>query len=69
MCESNVYLVEGDEEVLLMEDVGWLEIDGATVLLKDIMGVEKTLQGRIVYIDFVRHHIVIEPAGSGQALA
>jgi predicted RNA-binding protein len=69
MCESNVYLAEGDDEALLMEDVGWLEIDGATILLKDITGAEKTLEGRIVYIDFVQHHIVIEPAGSGRALA
>jgi len=64
MCESNVYLAEAGQEVLLMEDVGWMEIDGDSIVLKDILGREKRLDGRLVYADFVQHHIVIEPAGS-----
>ncbi len=69
MCESNVYIAEAGGETLLMEDVGWLEMNGSTIMLKDILGREKTLEGRLLYIDFVQHHIVIEPTGGGQAQA
>ncbi len=67
MCESNVYLAEGEAETLLMEDVGWLEVDGATIVLKDILGRQKRLDGRLLYADFVQHRIVIEPSGGGRA--
>jgi predicted RNA-binding protein len=63
MCESNVYLAEGDDETLLMEDVGWMEVEGGTLVLKDILGREKTVEGRLLYADFVQHRIVIEPGG------
>jgi predicted RNA-binding protein len=69
MCESNVYVAQGDDEALLMEDVGWLETDGHTIVLKDILGRKKTLDGRLLYADFVQHRIVIEPADTGRALA
>jgi len=62
MCESNVYVVEDGEETLLMEDVGWLETDGRSIVLKDILGRQKTLLGRLLYADFVQHRIVLEPA-------
>ena len=62
MCESNVYVVEGEQENLLMEDVGWLETDGETVVVKDILGRRKTFSGHLLYADFVQHRIVLEPA-------
>lgn len=64
MCESNVYIAEAGEEALLMEDVGWLQVQGDTIVLKDILGREKKLDGRLLYADFVQHRIVIEPSGS-----
>jgi len=61
MCESNVYLLEGDRETLLMENVGWMEMDGPRVLLKDMLGAQKVVHGRVSYADFVGHRIVLEP--------
>jgi predicted RNA-binding protein len=49
--------------------VGWLEVEGASIVLKDILGREKKLDGRLLYADFVQHRIVIEPADTGRALA
>jgi len=63
MCESNVYLAaEGDVELLLMEDVGWIETDGPRLVLKDLSGTEKVVEGRLKYADLVQHRIVLEPA-------
>ena len=63
MCESNVYLsAEGDVELLLMEDVGWIETDGPRLVLKDLAGTEKVVEGRLRYADLVQHRIVLEAA-------
>ena len=65
MCESNVYLAAvGDVELLLMEDVGWIETDGPRVVLKDLFGTEKVVEGRLKYADLVQHRIVLEPAAT-----
>ena len=65
MCESNVYLsAEGDVELLLMEDVGWIETDGPRLVLKDLAGAEKVVEGRLKYADLVQHRIVLEPAAT-----
>ena len=65
MCESNVYVAEGDQEVLLMEDAGWLEVEGDTLVVRDLLGREKRVEGRLLYADLVQHRIVVEPAASG----
>lgn len=65
MCESNVYLAgEGGEggETLLMENVGWMEIDGDAIRMKDIDGVERTVRARIKYADLVQHKVVLQPS-------
>ena len=65
MCESNVYLADvGDVELLLMEDVGWIETDGPRLVLKDLSGTEKVVEGRLKYADLVQHRIVLEPAAT-----
>ncbi|MFW6189241.1 MAG: CooT family nickel-binding protein [Planctomycetota bacterium] len=66
MCESSVFMAEGEEENLLMEDVSWLEPEDGRIVLRDIMGRERTVEGRLHYADFVQHHIVLRPAGTEQ---
>ena len=62
MCESSVYLsAEGDVELLVMEEVGWMESDGRRIVLKDMAGQEKVIEGRLKYADLVQHRIVLEP--------
>ena len=60
MCESDVYVVVGDDETLLMKQTGWIEFDGDNVLLKDVEGREQVLSARLKYADLVGHHIVLE---------
>lgn len=62
MCESNVYLAEADQETLLMEGVGWIEIEGGHIRLRDMIGREKVLNAHVKYADLVQHRVVLEPA-------
>ena len=61
MCESNVFVLEDDQEALFMKDVSWMEFSRDHVLLKDIEGVERSIRARLAYADLVGHRIVLEP--------
>lgn len=49
MCLATVYK-ESDESVLF-RNVSKIVVEGDTVILRDIMGDEKTVQGRIQMVD------------------
>ncbi|MCS7116614.1 MAG: CooT family nickel-binding protein [Nitrososphaerota archaeon] len=59
MCESNVYLVGKDKEPF-MRDVVFIDVEGNQIRLRDIMGLERVVQGRIIKIDFVNHSLFIK---------
>jgi len=61
MCESNVFVLEDDQEALFMKDVGWVEFRQDHVLLKDVEGLERSIRARLAYADLVGHRIVLEP--------
>ncbi len=61
MCESTVFVLRDGEESKLMDNVGWIEIDGDSILIKDAEGNKQTLSARVVYADLVGHHITLEP--------
>jgi len=60
MCESNAYIREDDKEVLLMENVSSVEVNGERLLLVDIMGEKKEIDGVILRIDFDEHRFTIK---------
>ena len=60
MCESNAYIREDDREVLLMENVSSVEVNGERLLLVDIMGEKKEIDGVILRIDFDEHSFTIK---------
>lgn len=60
MCQSDVYVAEGERESLLMKDVSWIEEREGGLLLKDLDGEQKELQARVKYADLVGHRIVLE---------
>ena len=60
MCEANAYYKNGDEEVLLMEAVDTIELDGEdTWQLVGIFGDQKTVSGRIRSLDLVKEHKIL----------
>lgn len=61
MCEANAYLVQDDEEQLLLESVDLVEPEGDdTWRIVDIFGDQKIVKGRIKAMNLVNHKIVFE---------
>ena len=67
MCQSNVYLIEGDHEELVQEDVALVHMDGDRVELKSLFGEPLSLHARIVQIDLMKHRIVLEKRGDAES--
>ena len=67
MCQSNVYLIEGEREELVQEDVALVHMDGGRVELKTLFGEPLSLDARIVEIDLMKHRIVLEKHGEAES--
>jgi len=61
MCESHAYLIEGDDEKLIMEDVINMREEDGKVTLSNIIGEESILDAEIVSITFLDHRILLKP--------
>lgn len=63
MCESHAYLLEGDDQKLVMEDVVNVREEDGKVVLSNIIGEESTLDAEIAAITFLDHRILLKPTG------
>ncbi len=61
MCESHAYLLEGDQEKLVMEDVVNIKEEGGKVHLFNIIGEESVLEAEIASITFLDHKVILRP--------
>ena len=61
MCESHAYLIEGDGEKLIMEDVINMREEDGKVTLSNIIGEESTLDAEVVAITFLDHRRLLKP--------
>lgn len=66
MCQAKVYLDAPKEENLVMEDVARIfrqagsDAHAEVLVLVNLFGEEKRIEGRIASIDLLRHQVVIE---------
>lgn len=66
MCQAKVYLDAPKDENLVMEDVARIfrqvgnDAHAEVLVLVNLFGEEKRIEGRIASIDLLRHHVVIE---------
>jgi predicted RNA-binding protein len=60
MCEANAYLVKGDKEELLMENIDILRPEGESVYIQDIFGEQRWIKAHIKEMNLVQHRIVLE---------
>lgn len=63
MCESHAYLLEGDEEKLIMEDVIDVKEEGGKVILSNIIGEESVLEAEVAAVTLLDHKILLRPLG------
>lgn len=63
MCEANAFMIENDEQRLIMESVDTIDPDGEnTWRLVGIFGDQAVVKGRIKAMRLVDHTILFEPA-------
>ncbi len=60
MCESNAYVIEGDNERLVMESVDTIEPDVDGLSLVNIFGEQKFIKGHIHSLSLVDHKIILK---------
>lgn len=60
MCEANAFLVNGGEEILLMETVTTIRPEGEEVVLTDLFGAQKRIHGRIREVNLTTDRVIIE---------
>jgi len=60
MCDTNVYLVRGGEEELLMENIDAIAPEGEELVLRDIFGQEKRVRARFREVRLLQHRIILE---------
>lgn len=63
MCESHAYIIEDDQERLVMEDVVNIKEEGGKVYLSNIIGEESVLDAEIAAITFLDHKVLLRPLG------
>ena len=60
MCQSNVYVIDSEQQKLLLEEAVRLEIEGDEVIIEPLFGEPVSLSARIKEIDLMKHRIVVE---------
>lgn len=60
MCESNVYLNDGKNEVMIMESVDTIEPYENGLKLMDIFGKQLFVPARIKDMTLLNHRIILE---------
>lgn len=60
MCEANAFLVEGENNKLIMEAVDTVEPQGEEIKLINIFGEQKILKARIHSLALVDHKILLK---------
>ena len=58
MCELNVYL-SGEEETLILQDINFFEVKDGKVLIRNILGEEKTVDCKIKSLSMREHKLVL----------
>ncbi|MDP2861946.1 MAG: CooT family nickel-binding protein [Desulfobacterales bacterium] len=60
MCEANAYLIEGNDNKLIMESVDTVEPEGDGVRLVSIFGDQKYIKARVHSLSLVDHKIFLK---------
>lgn len=59
MCVSKVYIIENGKEMLIMEEIENIEINGDEIIFTDLFGEKKKIEAKIKKIDFENHKVFL----------
>jgi len=60
MCQTNAYIQENGGQEMFLESLARIEIQGGMLLITDIFGEKKQLNGRIIEINFQGGKVLME---------
>ena len=60
MCEANAFLIDGDDQQLIMEAVDTVEPQGDGVRLSNIFGEQKFLKAQIYSLSLVDNKVFLK---------
>ncbi len=60
MCEAKAYIKQNDKLELLMEDVVNVVPENDKVILTDILGKTKEVEGKILQVGLLDHKIILK---------
>lgn len=60
MCEADAYLIQGEREEKLLENVDTLDIRGQEITIINIFGEQKTMRGRFKSYNAGERKILLE---------
>ncbi len=60
MCLARVINEKKGEEDPLAEEVAWIRLEGANILLRTFLGKDRVLKARIKEVDFLNSTVLIE---------
>ncbi len=67
MCEAHAYMLSGNGEQMLMENVVTIKTDGDALILTDLFGDEIRVEAKIKEIALIGHKIYLEPKEASAA--
>lgn len=59
MCETHAYVVQNGQEELIMDSVVLLRPENGQIYLRNLMGKETAVRGKIKEINFLDHRLVL----------
>ncbi len=62
MCLATVYEKKQDSESILIKNASRIDVDGASIRIRDIMGCEITVEGAITMVDLANSVVKINCA-------
>jgi predicted RNA-binding protein len=61
MCEAHAFVLQGEKEIKLLENVDELEVEGDEIRLINIFGEQKMLKARVKSYSGSTRKILLEP--------
>ena len=60
MCDLKAYVRSNDREELVLESVNYISSEGGEVMLRNLFGEEKRVQGEVREVSLTKNRVVLE---------
>ncbi|MEK6742210.1 MAG: CooT family nickel-binding protein [Nitrospirota bacterium] len=61
MCDLKAYVLKNNKEELLLESVNNVRSEGGEVVLRNLFGEEKRVQGEVREVSLVKNRVLVVP--------